>query len=829
MRRQWGTEREPGAAPVMHSVPSRKAMSGARFALFLTLAAWLAYFVEQVRRYVDHPYGVRGTIEAVVYLGLVSFLTLSAVAYLTARLGHLQRVRDHRRVPRAVIDAVFDESNPTLTAIIPSYKEERRVIRQTLLSAALQEFPNIRVVLLIDDPPNATSPDAQRQLVEARALPAEIALMLDPPRRRFEFALDSFESSSAGGAAGAADIGRLASTYDDAAGVLRELAEAEEITDHVDAFLVDEVILGIAVDLETVAGALREGLASGAEISAARVRRLYRRLVWIFRAELSSFERKRFASLSHEPNKAMNLNSYLGLMGGRYRIRETPSGAIHLPVRGGAFDLEVPNPDFVLTLDADSMLLPEYCLRLVAYMERPENADVAIVQTPYSAFRGAPTRIERISGATTDLQHIVHQGLTHYDATFWVGANAILRKPALDTVMTEEPHNGFVIRQYIKDRTVIEDTESSLDMRMHGWRLENYPERLSYSATPPDFGALCVQRERWADGGLLVLPRLVALARLRAGRTRRALAAEMFLRLSYLASISWASAGLWLLLFYPFDQKLLSRYAVLTALPYFVAIATDLHRTGYKRRDVIRLYGLNIMLLPVNTIGALRSIGQAIGGQKSAFKRTPKVKSRTVTPLAFVAFPFLISIWSAVTLVNDLAAHRYFHAGFAAVNAVVTLYVMLSLHGLWHSAADIVHDVVDWLFRPAKAPSRTARDHDWVTVLYHGTAATGEAEGGSAVAGALAAIDQERDAEREILFGVQTPARVRTRIPAEESGEHLSVDDVDALSRSLSAQLRGLQPGRALTMRMTADGLKVGRRAGDHEPDTDTSTTDERM
>jgi cellulose synthase (UDP-forming) len=825
LRRQWGTERESGAAPVMHAAPSRSAMSGARFALFLTVAAWLAYFVEQSRRYLDHPYGVRSTIEAAVYLALVTLLTLSAVAYLVARLGHLQRVRAHRRVPRALIDAVFDESNPTLTAIVPSYKEERRVIRQTLLSAALQEFPNIRVVLLIDDPPNATSPDAQRQLAEARSLPAEIALILDLPRRRFEHALDTFESHSSGGSVRAADIGRLAATYDDAAHVLREMAEEEEVTDHVDAFLVDEVILGLAVDLETVAGALREALTSGAEISAARVRRLYRRLVWIFRAELSSFERKRFASLSHEPNKAMNLNSYIGMMGGRYRIRETPSGAIHLPVRGGAFDLEVPDPDYVLTLDADSMLLPEYCLRLVSYMERPENADVAIVQTPYSAFRGAPTRIERISGATTDLQHIVHQGLTHYDATFWVGANAILRKPALDTVMTEESHNGFVIRQFIKDRTVIEDTESSLDMRIHGWRLENYPERLSYSATPPDFGALCVQRERWADGGLLVLPRLFALARLRGARTRRAFAAEMFLRLSYLASISWASAGLWLLLFYPFDQKLLSRYAVLTAVPYFVALATDLRRNGYRRRDVIRLYGLNIMLLPVNTIGAVRSIAQAITGQKSAFKRTPKVKSRTITPLTFVAFPFVISIWSAVTLVNDLAAHRYFHAGFSGVNAVVTLYVMLSLHGLWHSAADIVHDIVDFVFRPGKRASKATREADWVTVLYHGAAASGETEEAAAVAGALAAIDQEGDSEREILFGMQAPAPMSTRAYVEPVGEHLSPNDLETLSRELSVKLRDLQPGSALTMRMTADGLQVGRRSGDHEP----TTSDERM
>ena len=212
------------------------------------------------------------------------------------------------------------------------------------------------------------------------------------------------------------------------------------------------------------------------------MRQLYRRLVWMFRAEVSSFERKRFASLSHEPNKAMNLNSYIGLMGGRYRDardaerRDPPAG------RGGAFDLDVPDPDYVLTLDADSMLLPEYCLRLVHLMEQPENARRrASCRRRTRAFRGAPTRIERIAGATTDLQHIVHQGLTHYGATFWVGANAVLRKRALDEIDDERAHDGFPIRRYIKDRTVIEDTESSIDLahRTAGASY-NYPERLSY-------------------------------------------------------------------------------------------------------------------------------------------------------------------------------------------------------------------------------------------------------------------------------------------------------------------------------------------------------------
>ena len=131
-----------------------------------------------------------------------------------------------------------------------------------------------------------------------------------------------------------------------------------------------------------------------------------------------------------------------------------------------------------------------------------------MTQTPYSSFRGAGTRIERLAGATTDIQHILHQGMSHYGATFWVGANAVIRKRALEDIVETEFVGGFEMRRYIQDRTVIEDTESTLDLGTHGWTLVNYPERLSYSATPPDFGSLIVQRRRWANGGLLILPKL---------------------------------------------------------------------------------------------------------------------------------------------------------------------------------------------------------------------------------------------------------------------------------------------------------------------------------
>ena len=63
--------------------------------------------------------------------------------------------------------------------------------------------------------------------------------------------------------------------------------------------------------------------------------RLYRRLVWTFSARITSFERKRYVSLSHEPNKAMNLNSYMGLMGGTYREVQTAGGTALVPGPAG--------------------------------------------------------------------------------------------------------------------------------------------------------------------------------------------------------------------------------------------------------------------------------------------------------------------------------------------------------------------------------------------------------------------------------------------------------------------------------------------------------------
>ena len=55
-----------------------------------------------------------------------------------------------------------------------------------------------------------------------------------------------------------------------------------------------------------------------------------------------------------------------------------------------------------------------------------------------------------MAGATTDIQHIVHQGMSYHGATFWVGANAVIRKRALDDIVEVEHEGGFEIRRYVR-------------------------------------------------------------------------------------------------------------------------------------------------------------------------------------------------------------------------------------------------------------------------------------------------------------------------------------------------------------------------------------------
>ncbi|MFH5878501.1 glycosyltransferase family 2 protein [Arthrobacter sp. NA-172] len=763
-KRQWGAEKRSEPLSIVHPAPSRRKIILGRIGILVTLIAWVGYVVTTViKQLVDNPgAGFRFGVETLSYLVVVTFLTFSALMYLTARQGALTRFREHRRVPRGELDRHFSDYSEGVTVLIPSYAEEPNVVRGTMWSAVLQEFPNLNVVLLLDDPPFPEDPEVLRRLEATRALAGQITETLREPAARVNAAYATFRRRHLEGNTldAGTEVQQLIAEYEYAAGWLEAMAETESVEDHVDEFFVDLVLMGLARELRLVMLALTAAKAQLTSPGAERISELYARLTWTFNARVSTFERKRFASLSHEANKAMNLNAYLSLMGGRWRLKHTADGTVLRPAAGGLAgpgavgpaasagaavvegagaaampaavegvnELLVPDTTYVLTLDADSLLLRDYCLRLVHLLESPGNERIAVTQTPYSSFRGAPTRIERIAGATTDIQHIQHQGMTRYGATFWVGANAVIRKRALEDIVEVSTMGGFEVRTYIQDRTVIEDTESSVDLGNHGWTLANYPERLSYSATPPDFGSLVVQRRRWANGGLLILPKLWEQIRRRRGPERPILFREILLRVNYMASITWASFGLMFLLAYPYDSRLLSPLVFFAALPYFLAMGSDLRDCGHRFSDIFRIYGFNLVLLPVNLAGVLKSLEQALTGDKIPFVRTPKVKDRTAAPALYVLAPYLIVAFSLLTVWRNWELGNWGNAAFAAFNAVMAAGAIRAYIGLANSGVDLYLGVLNWLYVAPKKPKaqppaiipKSPEQTDWESLLYHG-------------------------------------------------------------------------------------------------------------
>lgn len=660
---------------------------------------------------------------------VVTLLTFSALMYLVARQGALQRFARHTRVPRAIIEKYFSKHHPTLTILIPSYSEEPEVIRKTILSAALQEFVHAKVVLLIDDEPNPNDPAKLARLTATRELATQLNTLLAKPYNRFARSMARLQVEMGKQKeveyASNAWIERLIKHYEWGAAWLKQRAVEEKREDHVDDFFAEQVLLELANELELIAKALKLAREEGARLAVARVHELLARLVAIFGTQVECFERKAYLNLSHEANKAMNLNAYIGLMGKSYRKEQTPEGVVLVEENNKrSAEVVIENSDYVLTLDADSILLRDYCLRLVYFMQQKENADVAVVQTPYSAFRGASTRIERISGATTDIQHLLHQGMSHYGAAFWVGANAVIRKKALDEIVVTETVGGYEVKRYIQDHTVIEDTESSIDLTAKRWRIVNYPERLSYSATPPDFGALVVQRRRWANGGLLIMAKYLGQIRKRQLANEDVSPIETMLRINYMASIAWSSFGLIFLLVYPYDGRLLSPLVLLAALPYFILMAKDLKNARYQYSDILRIYGFNLILLPVNLAGVLKSIEQALTAKKIPFARTPKVKNRTAAAPIYVLFPLFIIGFSIMTLYRNVVLENWGNAAFAAFNALTAMWATASFIGWKSIVVDTWYGLTDFLFVEPRTTqntvARTAPILDWKVVLYHG-------------------------------------------------------------------------------------------------------------
>lgn len=629
------------------------------------------------------------------YGGLIFLIALfivlyAALLYNVCLIGnYLRQLKE--RIPEAdEVTAIFDKPAPALTVLIPSYKEERQVIWQTMISAAVSEYPAKRVVLLIDNPPNPNNDEDRLQLAQTRALPTELQVLFDTQAQFYRHAQADYLDRAA---AGIVDTGqeqeRVATLHDTVAAWFDIQAQQfmggsrlEDLPFDL-RFFVDTILLTPAQKHRDRAASCR----AMANMSHERLTHHYAMLAGLFNVAFDSFERKRYVNLSHDANKAMNLNSYMQLIGHSWKEVQTEQGLTLQQCTTEEATLSVPATDYINTIDADSLMTHDYVSRLIYFLEQPEHAKVAVAQAPCSSIPGSPVPIERVAGAVIDVQYHTHQGYTYWYASFWVGANAMLRMTALDAIKEVVTADGKTVTIYIQDRTVIEDTESTIDLVQKGWLLYNYPARMTFSATPADFGSLLIQRRRWANGGLIILPKLLRYA-IRAPKNLR-LVKELFMRFNYLAMTTLSIAVMYLFAFYSFSPRLSTPLLIYANIPLLLLYARDLKVCGYRYTDVFRVTALNLMLLPIITAGVLKQMEQIFTGRKVPFARTPKVKDRTGAPALYYLMELGMIGYCLYMAVVHIFKEEWSPVIYAGINLVFLLYALVRFIGVRNMAQDL--------------------------------------------------------------------------------------------------------------------------------------------
>ena len=141
-----------------------------------------------------HAKDMRSVAQTVLFGTVMFFMTYGSLLYQICVAGYYKRKLKHRPASRAQLEAVYGGDAPKLAILIPSYKEERKVIWQTMVSAALSEYPEKDVVLLIDDPQNPKSVEDVRLLSDARSIPQELQHRFAAPLGRFQAELEAFEA-----------------------------------------------------------------------------------------------------------------------------------------------------------------------------------------------------------------------------------------------------------------------------------------------------------------------------------------------------------------------------------------------------------------------------------------------------------------------------------------------------------------------------------------------------------------------------------------------------------------------------------------------------------
>lgn len=158
--------------------------------------------------------------------------------------------------------------------------------------------------------------------------------------------------------------------------------------------------------------------------------------------------------------------------------------------------LQQTDGEFIVTLDADHVPMPDLIDQLVGFFADPKVAAVQTAQDFYNldSFQHLSQWEHQHAWQQQELFFsVIQPGKDGYNAAFYCGSPAMLRRKALDEI------HGFATE------SITEDMHTGLRLQKKGWRTIYFNRTVARGLAPQTFTGFATQWQRWGQGAMQVL------------------------------------------------------------------------------------------------------------------------------------------------------------------------------------------------------------------------------------------------------------------------------------------------------------------------------------
>ncbi len=365
------------------------------------------------------------------------------------------------------------------------------------------------------------------------------------------------------------------------------------------------------------------------------------------------------------------LQALCARIGAHYRTRARNEHA-----KAGNLNAALPHIDgeLVVVLDADHVPTVDFLERTVGAFLADER--LFLVQTPHFFVNADPVEHNlRIFGRMPPENEMfygaIQYGLDFWEASFFCGSAAVLRRAALDEV------GGFT------GQTITEDAETALELHSRGWRSVYYGRPLISGLQPETYSGFITQRVRWAQGMMQILLLKNPLLRrgLKPWQKLGYLNSSAFWLFPYARTVFLLIPSAWLIFGLQVYHANLAQFAAYT-LPHLAGVML----AGHLLYGRVRWSFVSELYEMLQSFYSLRGLNQVLRNPRAPrFRVTPKgeVHYRDfVSSLAKPFYAFYTLAWVSI----GFGVWRWFDQPLTRDVTLITMgwevFNLLLLHGV---------------------------------------------------------------------------------------------------------------------------------------------------